>query len=115
METYIQDVKQGQKVAPDFVESIVKPTDPVKEELCIILLKMNHFRPKITEIRVCTFGVFGKITDSANLASKTVISGPPDASGTPFSRHSAQPGIPKNFKICMDLAPGGRYSKKLWF
>ena len=33
IEKYIEDAKQGQKVAPDLVESIMRPTDPVKEEL----------------------------------------------------------------------------------
>ena len=42
MEKYIEDVKQGQKVAPDLVESIIRPADPVKEALRLILFKLSH-------------------------------------------------------------------------
>ena len=38
---YIEDAKQGQKVAPDLVESIMKGSGLVKEELRPILFKMN--------------------------------------------------------------------------
>ena len=55
IEKYVEDVKQGQKVDPDLVESIMRPTDLVKDELRRILFKMGEFRPKITKIRVCTF------------------------------------------------------------
>ena len=41
MEKYVEDVKQGQKTVPDLVESIIRPTDPVKEELRRILIKMS--------------------------------------------------------------------------
>ena len=46
IERHIEDVKQGQKVAPDLVESIVRPTDPVKEWLQRILVNTSQFRPK---------------------------------------------------------------------
>ena len=37
---------------PDLLESIMRPTDPVKEELRQILFKNFQFRPKIIKIRV---------------------------------------------------------------
>ena len=43
---HIEDVKQGQKDVPNLVESIMKPTAPVKEELRRILMKTNQFKPK---------------------------------------------------------------------
>ena len=33
MEKYIEDAKQEEKDVPDLLESIMRPTDPVKEEL----------------------------------------------------------------------------------
>ena len=64
IEKYVEDVKQGQEVALDLLELIISPTDPVKEELRKILLKLIQFRPKITEIRVSTSRMSGKSTDS---------------------------------------------------
>ena len=55
IEKYIEDAKQDQKVAPDLVESIMKGSGLVKEELRPILFKLNQFRPKIIKIRVSTF------------------------------------------------------------
>ena len=46
MEKYVEDVKQDEKDVPDLLESIMRPTDPVKEELRRNLCKMNQFRPK---------------------------------------------------------------------
>ena len=63
IEKHIEDVKQGEKDAPDLLESMMRPTDPAKEELQRILFKMGQFRPKITEIRVSTFWMSGKIPD----------------------------------------------------
>ena len=51
IETYIQDAKQDEKHVPDLLESIMRPTDPVKEELRPILFKISQFRIKITKIR----------------------------------------------------------------
>ena len=62
--TYIEDVKQYEKHVPDFVESIIRPTDPVKEELRRKAMKMTQFRCEDQEIRVSTFWMSGKITDS---------------------------------------------------
>ena len=33
MEKHIEDAKQDEKHVPDLLESIMRPTDPVKEEL----------------------------------------------------------------------------------
>ena len=40
IEKYIEDVKQGQKVAADLLEAIMKAPGLVKEELRLILFKM---------------------------------------------------------------------------
>ena len=48
MENYIEDARQEEKD----VEAIMRPTDPVKEELRQNLMKMTLFRPEITKIRV---------------------------------------------------------------
>ena len=58
---------------PDLLESIKKPSDPVKEELRQKLIKITQFESKIKKIRVCTFQMSGKIRDSANVASEAVI------------------------------------------
>ena len=46
-----------------WMESIVRPTDPVKEELWRMLFKMSQYRPEIIEIRVSTFWMSGKIPE----------------------------------------------------
>ena len=52
MEKYIEDARQEEKDIPDLLEAIMRPTDPVNEELRPNLFKMTQFRPKITKIRV---------------------------------------------------------------
>ena len=52
MEKYVEDAKQDEKTGPDLVESIMRPTCPVKGELRQNLMKMSQFRPEITKIRV---------------------------------------------------------------
>ena len=52
IEKYIEDVKQEEKDVPDLLESIMRPTDPVKEELRLILFKMDKFKSEITKIWV---------------------------------------------------------------
>ena len=64
IEKYVEDVKQKEKDVLDLVESIMKGSGLVKEELRRILFKMGQFRPKITKIRVSTFWMSGKIPDS---------------------------------------------------
>ena len=51
MEKYIEDARQEEKDVPDLLEAIMRPTDPVKEELRQNLFKMTQFRPEITKIR----------------------------------------------------------------
>ena len=63
VEKHVEDVKQDQKTIPDLLESIMRPTDPMKKELREILMKMSQFRPKIQEFRVCAFWMSGKIPD----------------------------------------------------
>ena len=52
IEKYIEDARQDEKHVPDLLESIMRPTDPVKEELRQKLFKMTQFDPKIKKIRV---------------------------------------------------------------
>ena len=46
IEKYIEDARQDEKHVPDLLESIMRPTDPVKEELRQNLFKTNQFDPK---------------------------------------------------------------------
>ena len=55
MEKYIGDAKQEEKDVPDLLEAIIRPTDPVKEDLRQNLFKMPQFRFKIQKIKVSTF------------------------------------------------------------
>ena len=41
IEKYIEDTKQEEKDVPDLLEAIMRPTDPVKEELRRNLCKMS--------------------------------------------------------------------------
>ena len=72
IEKYVEEVKQNQKDIPDLVESIMKGSGLVKEEIRLNLFKLSQFRPQITKIRVCTFEMSRKITDSANVASEAI-------------------------------------------
>ena len=68
MEKYFEDARQDEKHVPDLLEAIMRPTDPVKEELRQKLFKIDQFGSKIKKIRVCTFQMSGKIPDSTNVA-----------------------------------------------
>ena len=68
IEKYIEDARQDEKHVPDLLEAIMRPTDPVKDELRQKLSKMDQFGSKITKIRLCTFQMSGKIRDSTNVA-----------------------------------------------
>ena len=57
MEKYIEDARQEDKDVPDLLEAIMRPTDPVKEELRQNLMKVSQFGSKITKIRVSTFWI----------------------------------------------------------
>ena len=56
IEKSVEDVKQDEQHVPDLLESIMRPTDPVKEKLRKIFMKMTQFRPKITKIGFQLFG-----------------------------------------------------------
>ena len=56
-EKYIEDAKQEEKDVPDLLESIMRPTCLVKEELRQKTMNMHEFRPKLTKIRVSTFWI----------------------------------------------------------
>ena len=53
--------RQDEKHVPDLLEAIMRPTDPVKDELRQNLMKMTQFRPKIPKIRVSTFWIPGNL------------------------------------------------------
>ena len=46
IEKYVEDVKQDEKHVPDLLESIMKGSGLVKEELRPILFKLSQFGPK---------------------------------------------------------------------
>ena len=68
MEKCFEDARQDEKHVPDLLEAIMRPIDPVKEELRQKLSKIDQFESKITKIRVCTLQMSGKIPDSTNIA-----------------------------------------------
>ena len=57
IEKYIEDVKQQEKDVPDLLESIMRPTCLVKEELRQKLFKLSQFNTKITKVKVSTFWI----------------------------------------------------------
>ena len=57
IEKYFEDARQDEKHVPDLLESIMRPTDPVKEELRQKLFKMTQFGSEIKKIRVSTFWI----------------------------------------------------------
>ena len=57
IDKYIEDAKQKEKDVPDLLESIMKGSGLVKEELRRILCKMSQFGSKITKIRIVTFWI----------------------------------------------------------
>ena len=52
IEKYVEDVRQDEKHVPNLLESIMRPTCLVKEELQPILFKISQLKCKITTIRV---------------------------------------------------------------
>ena len=73
IEKCFDDLRQDEKHVPDLLESIIQPTDPVKEEFRQKLFNIYKFGSKIKKIRVCTFQMSGKIRDSTNVAFEAVI------------------------------------------
>ena len=53
---HIEDAKQEEKDVPDLLESIMRLTDPVKEELRRNLIKMDNLDPKSQKSRFQLFG-----------------------------------------------------------
>ena len=53
----MEDVRQDEKHVPDLLESIIQPTDPVKEELRQKLFKIMQIDSKIKKMRVPTFWI----------------------------------------------------------
>ena len=56
MENYIEDARQEEKDVPDLLEAIMKGSGLAKEELRLILRKLDQFGCKIQRRRVLTFG-----------------------------------------------------------
>ena len=57
MEKCFEDARQDEKHVPDLLEAIMRPTDPVKEELRQKLSKIDQFGSKIKKMRVSKFWI----------------------------------------------------------
>ena len=57
IEKYIEDARQDEKHVPDLLESIMRPIDPVKEELRQKLFKIDQVGSKIPKMRVSKFWI----------------------------------------------------------
>ena len=57
MEKCVEDVRQDEKHVPDLLEAIIRPTDPVKEELRQKLFKIDQCGSKIKKMRVSKFWI----------------------------------------------------------
>ena len=57
MEKWFEEARQDEKHVPDLLESIMKPPDPVKEELRQKLFKMIQFESNIKKMRVWKFWI----------------------------------------------------------
>ena len=57
MDKYFEDARPDEKHVPDLLEAIMKPPDPVKEELRRKLFKIIQFESKITKMRVSKFWI----------------------------------------------------------
>ena len=57
MEKCFEDARQDEKHVPDLLEPIIRPIDPVKEELRQKLFKIDKFRSKIKKMRVSKFWI----------------------------------------------------------
>ena len=108
MEKYNEDARQDEKRVPDLLESIMRSTDPVKDELRQKLSKIDQFGSKIPKIRVCTFQMSGKIPDSANVAFEAVIPSNPHTLFAIFG-----PARGQIFKKYRFQAPPGAFYPKI--
>ena len=57
MEKCFEDARQDEKHVPDLLEAIMRPTDPVKDELRQKLSKIDQFDSKIKKIRFSKFWI----------------------------------------------------------
>ena len=57
MEKYFEDARQDEKHVPNLLESIMRSTDPVKEELRQKWFKISQFGSKIQQMRVSKFWI----------------------------------------------------------
>ena len=57
MEKCFEDVRQDEKYVPDLLEAMMRPSDPVKEELRQKLFKIDQFGSKIKKIGVSKFWI----------------------------------------------------------
>ena len=57
MDKYNEDARQDEKHVPDLLEAIMRPTDPVKDELRQKLFKISQFGSKIKKMRVSKFWI----------------------------------------------------------
>ena len=57
IEKYVEDVRQDEKHVPDLLEAIIRPTDPVKEELRQKMFKITQIMSKIKKVRVSKFWI----------------------------------------------------------
>ena len=57
MEKCFEDARQDENHVPDLLESIMRPTEPGKEELREKLFKIDQFDPKIKKMRVSKFWI----------------------------------------------------------
>ena len=57
MEKCFEDVRQDEKHVPDLLEAIMRPTDPVKDELRQKLSQIDQFGSKITKMWVSKFWI----------------------------------------------------------
>ena len=57
IEKYNEDARQDEKHVPDLLEAIMRPTDPVKEELRQKLFKIDQISSKIKKMRVSKFWI----------------------------------------------------------
>ena len=57
MEKCFEDVRQDEKHVPDLLEAIMRPTDPIKDELRQKLSKIDQCGSKIKKMRVSKFWI----------------------------------------------------------
>ena len=57
IENYFEDARQDEKHVPDLLEAIMRPTDPVKDELWQKLFKIIQISPKIKKMKVSKFWI----------------------------------------------------------